>query len=731
MATATAAWSRDTTVRGAVSTAIVTFSEEVSGLSISTVNTIPSEWTITGDLITDDGRNRFRYSSNENPIWHYLLQIPLAWGPDGGSFRMRLAHDAVTPNLDEDFDWTLSWNARGETIAERTVDRVFPELAITLSETYVAIGTVVTATFTFTEVGAATLTNFTADDVVVTEGVTKGVLTKVSNTVYTMLITAPASGNGEAVISVAADVVRPRNTAAAARLTYIDSINADISLSAASVESGGLVIAQFDFDYDVPDFDSDFVAVNDAGAVVGNATALDDQNRRWAVPVTVPETGEGEVEISLPEDAIGFAQPEVRAPVQFAETIPLSIGSFMTPIEAVIDHNLNFPINIRGNNVNFVDIQGKLRPFYPHWDQTKGVLYIRGRSESYYEELGFTIIARDDNAEAQAEGSINVVDLVPVIRPPDKIQFVKGLKNSILIPIDNRPSEGAVEGSWMGIDHEISEIGVRIFGDIPADAEAAFGMGSSGNFLITALNRGGDAIPKMVPWEFTTPTPPNLDVTLGGFLTGFREIYLETGTHYSLRLLDFVSGVPGPTLALEMGEFGEFSKGLSFDEETTVISGTLTSLGRTPYFTFKVENPAGATTSRFRFTVLAAGSIPVPVYRGPSNPGTITARAIRSSVLNFFQTWFNTNRYTSVSANAQDWELIGIDDPKLYARQYRHQLRNTTPLLRFTKGISPRLQFNQNNREALKYRGTSHRVQIKLSNYRGSVTSPEFTLNFT
>ncbi|MYF53242.1 MAG: hypothetical protein F4166_05390, partial [Gammaproteobacteria bacterium] len=370
MATATMNWGTYTTVvRGGSYGVNTVFSEIVSGLSTSTSPAFAIGYTITGDATL------FRYNSNTDTVYTYVLRTSSSWGDRGGSVRIQLPRTAVTPNLDEDLDWTLGWNASGEVYAERTADMVFPELAITLSDSIVPVSGNTIATFTFTEAGSATISDFTADDITVTDGITKGALTKVSNTVYTMPLTMPASGNGEGVVSVAADVINPRNTAATATFTYIDRVNAEISLSAAAISNGGTIIAQFDFDYDVPDFSSDIVAVNNPGAVKGNATNVDDRNRCWIVPVEVPQAGEGELEIELPDDAIGFYQSAVRAQVQFAPKITLHISATDNNVIAWVintDNNGGHEIEIEGDNISSVDVEGLLRPFYHEWVPNNG-----------------------------------------------------------------------------------------------------------------------------------------------------------------------------------------------------------------------------------------------------------------------------------------------------------------------------------------------------------------------
>ena len=89
-------------------------------------------------------------------------------------------------------------------------------LNITIDQTSVENSEVVNVTFTFD----SAVTGFTAGDVVVTFGATKGVLTNEGNNVYTMPITAPSTGSGTIVVRVAVDRVSPGNNTDSVSFTY-------------------------------------------------------------------------------------------------------------------------------------------------------------------------------------------------------------------------------------------------------------------------------------------------------------------------------------------------------------------------------------------------------------------------------------------------------------------------------------------------------------------------------
>jgi len=97
-----------------------------------------------------------------------------------------------------------------------------------------------------------------------------------------------------------------------------------IRLSAAHVKHGGVVVAQFDFDFDVPYFSESHVQVT-AGATKGIAESIDDRQRRWIVPITAPNLGEGSIEVSIPENGVGFDHAAVRAEIGYGAFMPLII----------------------------------------------------------------------------------------------------------------------------------------------------------------------------------------------------------------------------------------------------------------------------------------------------------------------------------------------------------------------------------------------------------------------
>ena len=451
-----------------------------------------NDFTVTGDATGVDSTAVY----GGNDYWLLRVRLPSSLG-NGGSFRMVLNDiHACYPSISQTFDRTFRWNSSGYVSSINTAD-IPAVLTMSISETYIAISEDLTVTFNFD----IDVTGFTASDISVTTGITKGAFTQVSARQYTLVITTPASGNGEGVVSLARNRVTPGNNNASVRFTYIDTIDADLSLSAAAAQNGETVLAQFDFDYDVPNFESSFVTLSDPNATAGSAVPLDDLNRCWQVPITLPQQGEGNLEISLEEDEIGFGQDRVAGQVQFAPTINLNIAlRDNLTLLPVIGRDFQHDISITGNNIRSVDVQGLLRPFYHQWNPTSGVLSILGAPEAYYKDLEFEVIAIDRDGTERSSAKIDVIDIAPVIiEPAQPLQFILGQMSSQEVKINNNPSQVEVEGTWMGLDHRIVEDGVEIFGDVPS---RNLGV-RQGNLKVTAENSGniGNAVEAMIPWQ--------------------------------------------------------------------------------------------------------------------------------------------------------------------------------------------------------------------------------------
>lgn len=500
----------------------------------------------------------------------------------GGSFRIQITNlESFYPGLSEAVDWTLLWDENGNLTASRTADLPV-ELSVSLSEDYVAISTEIIATFNLSK----SAPDFTADDVQVTEGITKGVLTEVDSTTYTMSITTPTTGRGEGVISVLQNVITPGNNSVSATFTYIDSIELEISLSAAYVSHEGVVTAQIDSDFQIPSFTSGNVAVSQ-GATKGDALAADDTQRCFLIPVTAPSSGQGTIQVSVPEDSIGFPHDAVMAEFQYQQQIQLNItrvdrqGNTISGGFSDIEYTFKLFgfiwAKIEGDSVRNVKVNGLLRPFYHSWNSTTGIVTITGRPFVKYQNLDFIISASDINGNnVEASGSINVIDSVPmIVVPASPIIIKQGVFNSHQIQIRNDPTNVDVEGVWMNLDHTTNNQGVLITGNVPNDP---LGVGS-GRFLVTAENSAG-VDSEYIDWELFTQAARWLPGANAG-VGGYRRFRINRSV--SLHIGRWYDGSPEPTLTGH-----RLPTGLVISGE--YLSGIPTVLGRFSNIFYRITN---------------------------------------------------------------------------------------------------------------------------------------------
>jgi len=286
----------------------------------------------------------------------------------------------------------------------------------------------------------------------------------------------------------------------------------ELSLSAASTHVGGTVMSRWDFDFDFHGFNEDYLEVS-PGTEKGQAVSIDEKQRCWLVPIRVPQSGEGHSEVVLPEGSISFFQSRKSAVVFYAAQININFNipsnnddETTRTFIAVINQDFRRDISITGNQIMSVDVRGLLRPFYHTWNPTTGVLSIRGRPTVFYTDLEFEVIVKDadtpqsgDGSEGvKATGKISVIDLAPaIVKPTNPLIFKAQDNNKHVVRINNRATAVNVKGTWLGLDHKAVTGGVEISGDVP---EHMFGV-NSGNFEVSASNRGGEAPMVEVPWE--------------------------------------------------------------------------------------------------------------------------------------------------------------------------------------------------------------------------------------
>ena len=162
------------------------------------------------------------------------------------------------------------------------------------------------------------------------------------------------------------------------------------------------------------------------------------------------------------------------------------------PINFTIDTPINFPIPI-SNNPHPVTIRGAIEELYYHWDGEN--LYLRGTATRTRANRRL-IISATDSADptnvVTAALTYNVRNAQPIITEIPAARIVRGVEQSIFIPIANNPSQVVVEGLLTGLDHrratQNEQEGVEIIGRVPIDANFTT---ETGRFWVSTENDGG------------------------------------------------------------------------------------------------------------------------------------------------------------------------------------------------------------------------------------------------
>lgn len=440
-----------------------------------------------------------------------------------------------------------------------------------------------------------------------------------------------------------------------------------LTLSAASVQNRGIVIAQFDFDYSVPHFNASYVTVS-PGATKSKVSVIDDDYRRWIMLVTVPASGKGKVKISVDQDALDFPHDAVQAEVQHQQVIPLSIADEMGTDIASGDvfkakHTYNTTLlnrffTIKGDHVNAAWIEGPLDGFHHHYDSTTGRLYVRSTEKvtSFPDE--FTIHAMDNQNEIKRRATYELERIGPVIVVPSGvIEVFYGTELDIIIEIRNSPTEVKITGAWVGLKYEIVPTGVRLFGYTPQRGSVigqAIPGKTSGNLRIEATSPGLPVDSALVPWRLESPVEPSFETTAFSSFGVRGQGFTET--------IEVVAN-PAPQISLESGNLPNgLSLSFSRSGTTTTVSftGNFTTAGS---FSFKLraENSQGAAISP-SYSILVYKSLVAPSKR-------ITAKSqywLRQKTNDFplnIRTYFNRGRPPGVfSISGANRNLYEITD---------------------------------------------------------------------
>ena len=168
------------------------------------------------------------------------------------------------------------------------------------------------------------------------------------------------------------------------------------------------------------------------------------------------------------------------------------ISAIADPLNFTINTPINFPIPI-SNNPFPIRLRGDVEEIYYSWDGER--LYLRGTITQTLENRRITIYATDAEDATnivESEFVYNVRNAAPIITEIPAVRIVRGVEQSIFIPIANNPSEIAIEGLLVGLDHQRGrsgdQDGLEIIGRVPLDANFTT---NTGRFWVSTENDGG------------------------------------------------------------------------------------------------------------------------------------------------------------------------------------------------------------------------------------------------
>ena len=223
-----------------------------------------------------------------------------------GNYYLRLRSDTVIAGTDTEPSGNLD-------TSEFTIDSDYvppPAAAtptITLSETSLRGGRDATATISWDQ----TVTDFTDADPTLSAG-TLGTLTG-SGSVYMVTLTAPSTGSGSMVLTIAEDAVSQTNAETEATIAYSPLPTATIVYGASEVRGGRDVGATFTFSESVTGF-----TIADLSVSAGTLSSFSGSGDTYTVDVTAPSTGSGNIILTLAEDAVNELNAETTATIAYS-----------------------------------------------------------------------------------------------------------------------------------------------------------------------------------------------------------------------------------------------------------------------------------------------------------------------------------------------------------------------------------------------------------------------------
>ena len=276
----------DTEIRGGeVVDFAIAFSGSVTGFSASDVSVTGG----TAGNLTGSGAN-------------YVLSVTAATG--SGSIVLSIDADAVSPG-----------NASVSASFTRTAR---PTATVTFDPTAVRGGRVTEATIDWSE----NVTGFSLADVSVDVGALSNF--SGSGASYTVDVTAPSSGSGTIVLTVAADAVDDGNAEATGSVGYSPLPTVDISINKAKLIPGRNATATLEFSESVTG-----LTLADLSVDVGALSDFSGSGATWSVRLTAPSSGTGTMTLTVGEDAVDAGLAVTAASVPY-EPFSLSWSNLPT-----------------------------------------------------------------------------------------------------------------------------------------------------------------------------------------------------------------------------------------------------------------------------------------------------------------------------------------------------------------------------------------------------------------
>ena len=380
------------------------------------------------------------------------------------------------------------------TIAENAVDElndetshsvnysplVIPEAVMTVSitETSVVGGSFVTVNVSSNiSVSGLTINDFTT---------TRGTLSNfqsLGGNQYSLRLTLPSTGSGNARVTLAADSVNEGNNTASDVVSYAPAVVPEavmtVSITETSANVGDVVVVNVGSNITVSGLTiDDFTTTR---GTLDNFQSLG--NNMYSLDLTLPLTGSGNARVRLLADSVNEGNNAAT------DVVAYSTPTFF--IEPIAEQNITLgadwalDVNITGDPDDAY-VRGELAGF--GWDYSNGVLSIIGTPEILGSKKPFTVYARKGSSTIQRSAIYNVIPSAPVIDIFGPWTMVKGTPFSEEIIIRNNPNTVVVSGHWFFLDYETTEDGARVFGEVPADHDFTI---DEGDITVVASNNGG------------------------------------------------------------------------------------------------------------------------------------------------------------------------------------------------------------------------------------------------